>query len=449
MSVRGLTEDEVKAKYVRIMNLSMNELDDGYWSGMTFDGWPVVSTSIDAGNAPSPPFDDYDTVKQFLAAKLKDLRKADSPWKQNLEELKFLLKHCDRRRNELIFMKCTSPSCLHCSSKPIVAVEAMKFIRENGGTLFSPLKSTQHPDHYHTFLEMVDLSNEQLPTPDQYQPTFMAQPLGRCPRCPSYTFSSQAEKQRHCAVVHQLTPKQTADLDSGAGVVDVSLQRWPCKFKVRGAMCGIEFRTKRDLQKHKEEEGHKRKGRVQAAAVIARAERKAAEESDDSGRRDEEEDEEREEKEEEGKYQVSDEEDDAEEDDAEEDDAEEDDAEEDDDTDIEEDCNDNGGAANEDGVVEGEGYEWIPGVAKDHRIAHMLADEFCRRCDREIEPDDSAAARVIECNMCNFVWCCECLDPPITPTQCATNSFFACSSGPNGCVTEAKQKLARRKRKRN
>ena len=92
------------------------------------------------------------------------------------------------------------------------------------------------------------------------------------------------------------------------------------------------------------------------------------------------------------------------EDDAEEDDAEEDDAElQDDDTDIEEDCNDNGGAANEDGVVEGEGYEWIPGVAKDHRIAHMLADEFCRGCDREIEPDDSAAARVIECNMCPFV----------------------------------------------
>ena len=99
---------------------------------------------------------------------------------------------------------------------------------------------------------------------------------------------------------------------------------------------------------------------------------------------------------------------------------------------------------------EGENYEWFEGVNKDDdEIAYLPQDELCRKCNREIEDADYVAHTVIGCNMCNFVWCCKCLSPPITAAQCASPFFFACSRDPNNCeeedcVTETKRKIAAR-----
>ena len=76
---------------------------------------------------------------------------------------------------------------------------------------------------------------------------------------------------------------------------------------------------------------------------------------------------------------------------------------------------------------EGEGYKWIAGVAKSHKIAFVERDEFCRECGKEIEDEDYETNAVIDCNMCHFVFCLSCLSPPITANRCVNNDFFACT----------------------
>ena len=83
--------------------------------------------------------------------------------------------------------------------------------------MFSPLMSLSQPSHYLMFMEMITLPIDQLPKPDQNQTFFQSKPpadtgLGRCPRCPSYSFSSKADKLYHCQVMHRMPAKQSIAL---------------------------------------------------------------------------------------------------------------------------------------------------------------------------------------------------------------------------------------------
>lgn len=191
----------------QVMDNAMVTLNTGVWKpGLMYDKWPITSPS-------SPtPYNDYDEVKARLTAKLTEFCGPAADAKSFREEIQLFLEHCDRRRNELIFLKCRSPTCTHCVTHPVIATDTMKLIREHGGRLFSPTPSSTHPDHFHTYVEMCSLPVDSLPYPDQHQPSFVKlsngpNPVGRYTKCPSYSFSSKAEKLRHCRTMHNLTAR--------------------------------------------------------------------------------------------------------------------------------------------------------------------------------------------------------------------------------------------------
>ena len=135
---------------------------------------------------------------KFLKAPLKELRSG----RHNtlLEEFKFLLSHVCRHHNELIFMKCESGSCNHCTQHPVRATDAFSLIQHETN-MFYPLSSTQHPSHFCTFLEMCNKKVNELPTADQHLPSFNSE-LGSCPYCCEHVFLSKTEKKRHFQVFH-------------------------------------------------------------------------------------------------------------------------------------------------------------------------------------------------------------------------------------------------------
>ena len=116
---------------------------------------------------------------------------------------------------------------------------------------------------------------DRLPTPDSNQPSFVKAGNGRCPHCPSYSFTSKTEKLRHFAMVHRQTRAVAEAVDCGGEAAAVRL--WSCKkHKITdGSTCGLEFNTRNLLQVHKNSSGHSR-GRKTAAAMRQRAAQLAA-----------------------------------------------------------------------------------------------------------------------------------------------------------------------------
>ena len=45
-----------------------------------------------------------------------------------LDEMKFMLKHIQWHHNEVVFVKCQSPTCNHCGKHPVKAKEVFKFL---------------------------------------------------------------------------------------------------------------------------------------------------------------------------------------------------------------------------------------------------------------------------------------------------------------------------------
>lgn len=73
-----------------------------------------------------------------------------------------MLDHVDRKSHELIFMKCVKPRCLHCSTNPIISNQAWEFLKDSDFIWFNPVESGRHEGHFMTFLEMCELSNDQI-----------------------------------------------------------------------------------------------------------------------------------------------------------------------------------------------------------------------------------------------------------------------------------------------
>ena len=97
-----LGEEEKCAKEKKILENAANELCK-YWAGASFDGFPVVPVPV-ANENRNDPFVSSDDVIKFLEAPIKDIRGGDHA--EVLRELQFLVKHADRRQNELTFAKC-------------------------------------------------------------------------------------------------------------------------------------------------------------------------------------------------------------------------------------------------------------------------------------------------------------------------------------------------------
>ena len=83
--------------------------------------------------------------------------------KKVVSELRFMMKHIDRKSNEIVFCKCMDPACSYFSSHPIRASKMWEFLRKKEFKWFNPVPSTTHPGHYLTFLEVLQLDKKDLP----------------------------------------------------------------------------------------------------------------------------------------------------------------------------------------------------------------------------------------------------------------------------------------------
>ena len=105
-----------------------------------------------------------------------------------------MIKHMDRRHNELIFVKCEDHDCSHCQQSPVQAKRAFQFLKGHI-IFFVPTPSDKHPGHYHTYHEMCQLKPSSLLKGDAGMPSLASDMLGRCSICPGYSFFSAADQQ--------------------------------------------------------------------------------------------------------------------------------------------------------------------------------------------------------------------------------------------------------------
>ena len=105
--------------------------------------------------------------------------------KKLMEELRFMLKHADRKSNELIFMKCVNPRCKHCSENPIIATTAWEDLKKNDFKWYNPMayfgKRTNKQEHFLNFylnenFHSIHLGDDGLP---------MSKSVGKYPYCPN------------------------------------------------------------------------------------------------------------------------------------------------------------------------------------------------------------------------------------------------------------------------
>ena len=180
-----ISKEERKAKEAKLFNIAMDKLCNDYWKDISFDKFKVQSYPVHCEESfvDNAIFNDHTAVKNFLAAPLRDYHK----FKDIHNELKHMLRHIDRHANEVIFMKCSDPSCC----KEWEAKDVYRFLCKQGLRLPAPKMSKTHPGHYMTFMEVSALSKEETVNGDSGQPSVEKANLGKCNICPAYCYSSK------------------------------------------------------------------------------------------------------------------------------------------------------------------------------------------------------------------------------------------------------------------
>lgn len=372
------------------------------WAGHKHDGFAVGMTKVGCEEEPSP-YNDWDEVWDFFHAGLRRLR-SEEALKPMMEECRFLLKHTDRRLNELNFLKCTDPLCAHCTTHPVQAVEAMAGFAAGVKTFYSPLKSKTHDGHFCTYKEMVamDAAGESLPAPDQHQPSAIALDLGCCKKCPSWVFTSVTESKRHYAAFHDTTlNKVQKALAAGERIPGYA----PPKTATFCKVCQKPFATRALLRQHCRDAGHMVRGRAKAAAAAAAAAGSGSESESGS------------EAGESSGSNVSSGDSSSSDGDSSSDSGDDDEA-----------GSDNGEKAPvvhaevPEGVTPCSGYTVIAGGVSTDRTRYSTSNIECEQCDKK-----ATIKRPFEhCERCNIVYHRSCLEPQPAPSTAANPRVFLC-----------------------
>ena len=144
-SISGITPEERVKKEAEVFDRAITELCHVHWKDAVFDTFKVLAAPVEC-NDPNPTC--HDVVNKFFKAPLSRM----SEYSQQFEEMKFMLKHIQRHRNEVMFLKCLEDTCAYCTTNPPRATKVYKFLQERNMTLFSPMPSSEHLGHYCTFL---------------------------------------------------------------------------------------------------------------------------------------------------------------------------------------------------------------------------------------------------------------------------------------------------------
>ena len=123
---QDISDDAKLRKEAVVFDRALDELC-GYWSGKTFDGFPVRATKVRCLD-PVQKYSDDSRLDEYTKSSMKNLKGND-----DLKELhalhKLLCKHLIRTTYHCLFVKCTLPACQHCSNSPIKAKRFIGFLR--------------------------------------------------------------------------------------------------------------------------------------------------------------------------------------------------------------------------------------------------------------------------------------------------------------------------------
>ena len=166
-----------------------------------------------------------------------------------MAELRFLINHIVKKSNEIIFQKCNRPSCSHCTSTPIIAEEAWEAMKNKEFKWPNPTPSESFPGHYKTFMEIDVESPSSYSTGDDGLPNSLK--VGECPFC-SYMFMSAAERDKHMKVLERDCKQRNPVEIKCLHVI---------KENKSSKRCNLIFKSKHELEQHRNLVGHVRKRR--------------------------------------------------------------------------------------------------------------------------------------------------------------------------------------------
>lgn len=151
---------------------------------------------IHANSEEHSHYKDEDEVRKLLKSSQKDYIHESSKYHQLLCEFKTMIRHADKRLNEVIFYKCLNTNCCN----PYASKKVQDYLVHWSFKLPDPVPDPIHEGHFQTFLSRNECEADSKP--DAHHPVFQDRGLGRCEHCPSWTFTSEAEKKSHNRMFH-------------------------------------------------------------------------------------------------------------------------------------------------------------------------------------------------------------------------------------------------------
>ena len=112
-----------------MVDRSIDDLCAVHWANVMFDGYPVTPIHVKCLGE-SETYNDYDNVHASLSCPLRDIKARKY---RNIEkQIREMLLHIQRHRNEVIFMKCSDSNCSHCMQNLVKAKKLFAMLKQIG-----------------------------------------------------------------------------------------------------------------------------------------------------------------------------------------------------------------------------------------------------------------------------------------------------------------------------
>ena len=233
----SLSDTEREKKEVYIFDTAMNEVSKILNDDLKFGDYPISVRPILSRNAMkyrATRDSDYNQICSFNGSSVK------GETKKLFDEWKDIIRHVDFRMHVIAFSPCDDRQCVWPQCRKITPDLAPRWSRIRtlfAGSAPSPLPSNTHPQHFHTFLEMLDLAGEgyKFPPNDYHCPSVACLDDESAMFCNSleyrcskhWTYTSNTARHRHDVTIHADEKKVR---QRASGTYTVSCQTCRCVF---------------------------------------------------------------------------------------------------------------------------------------------------------------------------------------------------------------------------
>ena len=166
------------------------------WDNTTYAEKKVKCTNMIPDSAETP-YSDYKTIQDLF-----DRRKKSTYYEEYKDTVKFLMRHCIRRKYYLHFKKCLKNQCTHCKNNISnhESINLLKDLSEDGSLPIPKLyKQLYNGEHYPSFLDIITDENLKLDTKKEMEDHIKntkGKDNGRCSWC-SWYFLSKNDYKKH------------------------------------------------------------------------------------------------------------------------------------------------------------------------------------------------------------------------------------------------------------